>query len=221
MDDLIPLAKVYSKWDIYLSSTSIRIGSNKSDPLKHLPGNFFPVGTGVNSKVPTALASFYPNLQRLITKHWFISLKSFSFQWNVQTFGDNKTLSILAKIFEHASQLPNLRIFAWIIDCTCEDPKEDESDEESTNWLEENELPTSKELFTSNSNIFPRVETMKISFHGRTRNFVSIPILFFEEYFSNTKCLSELQIMVPCTGLYMESCVQTPLALSLSLSLSL
>ncbi len=202
MDDLIPLTnhRFPNRYDIYLSSAKIRIGTKISNPLKHFSNYLFPPPLNYY-KTQETLSSFSPNLQRLITKDWFISLKSFAFQWNVHTFGDKKTLSILAKIFEHASQLPNLRTFAWIIDCTCHPPKESESDEESTHKPQENELPISKDVITSNLNLFPRVESMKLSFYEENEIFVSIPLFFFESYFSNTRSLSELQIEGMCKRL--------------------
>ncbi len=100
-----------------------------------------------------------------------------------------------------------------MIDCsqfpTSDDQKEaesdEESDEESTYIPQENELPISKDLIASNSNLFPRVETMKISFYEEDENFVRIPILFFQKYFSNTKCLSELQIQTPLISYQISS----------------
>ncbi len=117
-------------------------------------------------------------MQRLIAKDWFISLESFSFQWNVKTLGETKTLSTLAKIFEHASQLPNLRIFAWSVDCL---KPQNISIENKEDKEENDELPISKE-FISQNHLFPRVETMKIEFYSRFGSFVTIPIHFFQSY---------------------------------------
>ncbi len=180
--------------------------------MRHFTADYFP-NIYYSHKAQESLTSFYPSLQPLLTKEWFTSLQSFFFQWNFHTFGDKKTLSILAKIFEHTSQLPNLRTFAWLIDSTSKPPQDihgQSNGEEPTYNPQENELPINEHFITSNSNLFPRVESMKISFYEENNIFVSIPILFFETYFSNTKYLSELQIMDPFI------CLR-----SLSLSLSL
>ncbi len=203
MDHLIPLINVHNReeCDIYLSSKQIQIGGIISNPLEHFSSYYFPPGDStITSKELDTLPSFLPNLQRLITEDWFISLRSFAFQWDV-TSGASTTLSILAKIFEHTSQLPNLRIFAWTIDC-------------SSFSREENELPISKDLITSNSNLFPRVQSMKISFYAKQNTFVRIPISFFESYFSNTKSLSELQICAPFFCENINGIVSTLLASS-------
>ncbi len=201
---LIPICAVdpRSDPDICFNSSHIRIGAiiSYSNPLSHFSPFYFPYPYASNSKeVPKVLLSIYPNLQRLITNNWFISLRSFSFQWRVDTLGDNKTLTTLAKIFAHTSRLPNLRIFAWSVDCDFKEVEKPKPEEKSPSNHQENELPIFKDMVLSNSNLFPSVETMKISFYGAYGTFVSLPLLFFDAYLSNTNCLTELQLQIEGT----------------------
>ncbi len=153
--EIIPIA-FYRISDVRFDSTQIRIGSKISRPLSHFTNYYFPhelyPASDDPKKSQKVLLSIYPKLQRLITKNWFISLRSFSFQWRMDSGGDDKTLTTLAKIFEHTSQLPNLRIFAWRTDCNSQEPEEPESEEKSPFNPEDMQLPISQDLILQPSN---------------------------------------------------------------------
>ncbi len=176
VNNLIPIAPEKDT-HIHFSSSNIKVGVVEVDPFTPF-SNQFPDDESISSDQSIkTLETIYPNLQRLITKDWFISLESFSFQWNVETLGENKTLATLARIFEHASQLPNLRIFAWCVDCFYDENENKEEEKEKPL----NELPISKD-FISKNHLFPRVETMKMEFFAQYVTFVTIPIEFFQSY---------------------------------------
>ncbi len=101
------LEKTFGHCDIYFSSRRIRIGSEISRRQ---------YWKGALENTPGSLCAIYPNLERLITRDWWISLKTFSFQWIVQSSDDNEILLTLGKIFDRTSQLPNLETFAWEIE---------------------------------------------------------------------------------------------------------
>ncbi len=182
--------------DLHFSPTKIKIGAKKENILDDFTAHTFPSSTSTSKEAQKSLLAFSPNLERLLTKDWFVSLQNFTFQWTVKTFGETQTLTLLSKIFEHATQLPNLRIFEWEMDCYYDPPENEEKEDENEEVDSLNELPISKDILSSN-NLFPRVETMKLAFYSTHGPFVTIPIQFFESYLEKTRCLSELQLRYP------------------------
>ncbi len=172
----------------------IKIGWKPYNPLEIFPSYRHPPPASDPCK--KVLLAISPNLHRLLTKDWFISLQSFTFQWEVSTLGETETLSTLAKIFDDASQLPNLRIFEWSVDCFSFPPPSSQNEKKSKENEKDSskELQISKDLFSNAKNLFPRVETMKLDFYSKYGIFVKIPIQFFEKYFAATNCLTELQL---------------------------
>ncbi len=189
---LLPITfKPQTYGDIHFSPRKIKIGSKNSHVLDHFARFKFPEGSTSSEQSQKCLLTISPNLNRLITKDWFLSLQSFTFQWGIPTNSsssgvETKTLLSLAKIFEYASQLPNLRTFAWFVGTHFGCDKNED-------YLKE--LPISQSILSSN-NLFPRVETMKICFYSHVDILVTIPIQFFESYLERTRCLSELQLKV-------------------------
>ncbi len=88
------------------------------------------------------------------------------------------------------------------MECTYKDEKPTESkDEAMPPNPKENELPLADDIISNGCLLFPRVEVMKLRLFDVNKTFITLPLVFFEKYLSNTKCLTEIQMNLPYDSL--------------------